>query len=46
MNNEYKIKSKLGYTFIKGDVEMNVKNITLLSMFGLMGGFISAGFGI
>jgi uncharacterized membrane protein YfcA len=46
VNKEYKIKSKLGYTFVNGDVEMNVKNITLLSIFGLMGGFISAGFGI
>ena len=36
----------MGYTLEKGDVEMKPTNIFLLTFLGLLGGFISGGFGV
>ena len=46
INQELKVKKRLGYDFPKGDVEMTIKNVTLLTFMGLLGGFISGGFGV
>lgn len=46
VNQEFKIKKELGYTFVKGDVEMTTGNIIKLAFVGIMGGFISSGFGV
>lgn len=46
VNQEFKIKKQLGYTFVKGDVEMTTGNIIKLAFVGVLGGFISSGFGV
>ena len=46
VNQELKIKKELGYTFVKGDVEMTTGNIIKLAFVGVLGGFISSGFGV
>lgn len=43
---EQKIKKQIGFTLEKGDVDMKPSNIVLLTFLGLLGGFISGGFGV
>ena len=43
---ELKTKSRLGFKLEKGDIEMKPTNIILLTFLGLLGGFISGGFGV
>jgi len=46
ISQELKTKKRLGFEFEKGDVEMIPKNIILMTLLGLLGGFISGGFGV
>lgn len=40
------MKKALGYNFVKGDFIMSAPRFAILIFLGLLGGFISAGFGI
>lgn len=46
ISQELKTKKRVGFKLEKGDVEMKPANITLLTFLGLIGGFISGGFGV
>lgn len=43
---EHLYKQSIGYNFVKGDIQMDLKSIFKLGAIGFMAGFLNAGFGV